>query len=341
MKRVLPPGAIVSTTLCGPAHVGKIHLATDSVPWTDARIVIDTTTEPMSLVASAAMALDVRLERWLWPTPPHYGNARNAALGFATAHGARWALTVDADERIHCPDPDALRAFLASTDADCVEARVAGDDYVKPRLIRLPAGQPGSATGRWVGPAHEYFTARRTVTTELLTVTELPHTQEELEAKWRRNVAALTPIADESPRWAYYLGRAHWGLGQHELAVHYYALCAERSQKDEEVAWARFEGACVLQRNLGRDEEAIRWCALGLARHAGFGELCWLAAVASRELGRREQARCWAELARVHHGGSEAARRRRGFRSAWGLGEGPAAVLRGLWATAAALFPHP
>lgn len=325
---------IITTTLCGPSHVDNLSRALASVSWAARRVVIDTSPgEASEAIARAAFDHDALV--WRWPWQGGFGAARNEALRAATEiapamqfesrDSCAWALTVDADEWIVCPDPDALYDVVANTRADVIEIPCAGAGYVQPRLIRLPT------MARWVGPAHEYLDGPelRLVRTDLLAFDADPKTSEELEQKWERDLAALLPhtTRDPSARWHYYIGRAYWGQHRYELALQHYDRCALMPGWDEQAAFARFEGALILTEHLGQHEEAIRWCGLGLALHPGMAELAWLAAVASVRRGRHDHARCWAELAVVHRLGSRAERARRGFRFKRGLMGVPDEVL--------------
>lgn len=318
---------IVSTTLLGRGTAPVVRAAIRSVVMlVDACLVIDTGADPAD-VEEARLAAGSKLVLRTWSCPaPHFdfAAARNAALELAAELGATWALTLDADERIACPDSGALRRELAATTADTLQA-FTGTAYAKPRLIRLPC------PGRWRGPNHEGLYGVRLATTHALTFWEAPRAPGHLDTKWRRNLATLIPFSAERPdeaRWHFYLGEAHRALGEHEKAVARYRACASLRGWDEEGGWACYRGASLLCFELGRHEEALELCALGMTRHPGMPELPWIAGIACYRLGRFAHALYWAKLARVHGldatGPARALDGRIGFREPRALREGPA-----------------
>jgi hypothetical protein len=75
---------------------------------------------------------------------------------------------------------------------------------------------------------------------------------------------------------------------------------------------------------------AVDACAMGLARHAGIGELAWLAGWASFKAGAHQQAVWWSRsaIALGCYRGCGAAVKRISFRNPFALWEGPYDVLR-------------
>lgn len=300
---------IVSTTLLGGGTAPVIREALRSVVMlVDACLVIDTGADAAD-VEEAKIAAGSKYVARSWAWQDDFAAARNAALDFASELGARWALTLDADERVVCDDTTALRRELVA-EVDTLQAPHATDGYVKPRLIRVPC------PGRWRGPNHEGLYGVRSRTTAALRFWETPRADGHLDRKWRRNLATLIPYSARHPteqRWHYYIAEAHRALGEHELALERYRTCVALTGWDEEGAWAAFRGAQILCYELKRHDEAIELCAQGMVRHAGIAELPWLAAHAALRRGRYEQAAHWAGLARVHRSG-RALERRIGFR---------------------------
>lgn len=322
---------IVATTLLGRGTAPVVREALRSVVMlVDACLVIDTGADEADIEEAREAASSKYLGRsWAWRDD--FAAARNAALDLAAEVGARWAITVDADERIECPDASKLRAELAAAEKAGVDVLQAysSTGYAKPRLIRLPC------PGRWRGPNHEGLYDVTTRTTRALRFSEARRAPGHLETKWRRNLRTLVPYSAEHPteaRWHYYIAEAHRHLGEHEAAVERYRTCVALDGWDEEAAWAAYRGAELLCLELGRHDEAIALCAAGMARHPGFAELPWIAGIAAQRLGRHDHAVYWAELARVHGEGSKsplpALGRRIGFREPKALREGPADIER-------------
>lgn len=277
-----------------------------------------------------------------WPWRDDFAAARNAALAFAAETGADWAMMLDTDERVICPDPDAFRAWLAALpDTVCVAlAHAADGSHTRERFFRLPSRY------QFTGRTHEMFPApmheQAIVPSELITWTELLKTSEQLRAKFTRDVDMLrADIADNHANGAaqYYLGASLQSLAVIEQnagatgvahALYEEAIVAFRAHHAldgwEGGAWSCFKAAeCYLV--LGQPNRALDCVAAGLVRDAGIGELYWIAGLASLQEGRREQARCWAETAKLHGMGSASEKRRRGFRNVRGLTTGPGEVL--------------
>jgi tetratricopeptide (TPR) repeat protein len=179
-------------------------------------------------------------------------------------------------------------------------------------------------------------------------VSELNKTPAQLKAKFERDRVALeqhTVANPKDPRWWYYLGATYSDLsdmaptGEREelrqKAVVAFGRCQQLRGWNEESAWACYRGADMLCK-LGQYQEAVEWCAKGLARHAGIAELAWLAAYASWQRQDPEQAVQWAHMAipnglfitcRTDYPGRFRAKRI-GFRNVGALWEGPFDILR-------------
>ncbi len=257
-----------------------------------------------------------------------FAAARNFALDAAARIGADWALTLDTDERIDWRGED-VRATLASkADVGCWLMFDEAGTYAKERIFRLPA------RARFAGATHESFPAYAVGSAVLprARFRELPKTPAQVRAKFERDVRVLegwTRDHPDEPRWFYYLGDALHGLGREEEAIEAFRRCAEKRGWNEEAAWACYRAAecyCALE----RWDHAVDACALGLARHAGLGELAWLAGFACWRKGDADQAIWWSRIAASMsvHSGWGARVPRIGFRHVPGLYEGPWDILR-------------
>jgi len=319
---------IVSTTLTA-SNAGIIGDALASVvTQVDRCIVIDTGARDDTLEVARAVAGEKLLVRQ-FPWQNDFAAARNFALGAAESAGAQWAVTVDTDERLLFDPGFDLRQVLADTAANVLLVSVAGGSYAKERIIRLPA------TVRWNGPTHEALGGQRTGETAQLAgvrFSELPKDEATLRRKFERDVAVLrryTRQHPRDPRWHYYLGASHHDLGQYAAAIDAFRACAALGGWAEEGAWACYRAAdccCSLQ----RWNDAIEFCARGLAIRPATAELAWLAGFAAMKAKRYEDAIAWSNMAVVNglYDGAGAAFPRIGFRNASALYEGPYDVLR-------------
>jgi SAM-dependent methyltransferase len=320
-----PTPAIVSTTLTGNSREVIGDALRSVVDWVDWVLVIDTGVTDDTLEIARQIAGDkLILRQFAWRDD--FSAARNFALEAAAETGATWAVTLDTDERI---DPGAIdiRTFLAETDADSLHVKQANGTYGKERFFRLPV------RGQYVGPTHEAFIkVGGSATLEGIHFKELGKTHEHYRQKAERDVAILarhTAAHPDDPRWFYYLGDSLAGLDRHDEAIAAFRVCASLKGWDEEGAWAMYRAAQSLFQ-LGRTDEAIEACAVGMSRHAGLAELPWMAAYYSWQSGRPAQAAYWARQAAAmgHFAGAGATVPRIGFRHPPGLWEGPFDVLR-------------
>ncbi len=338
---------IVSFTLAGPGTAPIIGDALRSVAkWTDDRILIIDPGVGRYEFSSVNLTYGTSVYQWKWRND--YGAARNAGLAFAAETGADWGAMVDSDERVICPDPAAFRAWLAALPPAKQVVLVHHHDrsHTRERFFRLPARYAfrGSTHEMYECPAHEQAIAPP----ELITWSELPKTREQLRAKFTRDVDMLRAQLRADPRNGaalYYLGVSLQSLavyaredGDEKAARERFAEAIEAYREHRRVdtvgapawhegtAWSCYRAAeCYLA--IGEPDRAIDCAAAGMVLDAGIGELPWIAAVASLHAGRFEQARCWAEIALVHKMGSEAERRRVGFRVTHGLTIGPEEVI--------------
>ncbi|MFN8590996.1 MAG: hypothetical protein U0031_05980 [Thermomicrobiales bacterium] len=317
---------IVSMTLAGNSAAIIGDAIASVVDWVDHVLVIDTGITDDTLDVARTVAGDKLVVRQ-FPWCDDFAAARNFALEAAAETGATWAVTIDTDERL-LGGSRAVREVLATASADSLHVRFSDGSYGKERFFRLPA------RGRYIGPTHEAFMRSHggPQVLEAIFFDELPKSAEQYRQKAERDVAILAQHTSQNPadpRWFYYLGDSLAGLDRCEEAIAAFRRCWELRGWDEEGAWAMYRAAqCHLA--LGRFDDAVEACALGMTRHAGLGELTWLAAYASWRAGRPEQAAYWAgqSVAMGRFAGSGEMVTRIGFRYPVALWEGPYDVLR-------------
>ena len=319
---------IVSTTLTG-SNAAIIGAALESVlPHVDRCIVIDTGAKDDTLEVARKIAGDKLLVRE-FPWKDDFAAARNFALTAATEAGARWAVTVDTDERLLFDDGFSLAKALGAASASVLLVADDVGTYSKERIIRLPA------TVHWAGPTHEILAGQRAGESEVLEgvrFRELPKEPDALRRKFQRDVAVLKKYTKQharDPRWYYYLGASHHELGEYAAAIDAYQSCAALGGWAEEGAWACYRAAqCCIK--LGRWAEAITFCAGGLAIRPATAELAWLAGLAANKVKRHEDAIAWSYMAIANglYEGQGGEFRRIGFRYPTALYEGPFDVLR-------------
>ena len=319
---------IVATTLTA-SNADIIGDALASVvAQVDRCLVIDTGARDGTLEVARQVAGDQLLVRE-FPWKNDFAAARNFALEAAQAAGARWAVTVDTDERLMFDPGFDLRKALEATRANVLLVADEAGSYGKERIIRLP-----TAT-RWTGPTHEALGGQREGESEQLAgvrFRELPKDEATLRRKFERDVAILRKYTRQharEPRWHYYLGASHQDLGEFAAAIDAYRACAALGGWAEEGAWACYRAAeCCC--SLKRWDDAIRFCAQGLAIRPATAELAWLAGFAAYHAKRYEDAIAWSNMAVVNglHDGAGAGFPRKSFRNPTALYEGPYDVLR-------------
>ena len=321
----LPRPAIVATTLSGNAAADIGDALRSVVDWVDWCLLIDTGISDGTIRVAREIAGPKLVVR-AFPWTNDFGAARDFALAAAHELGADWAVTLDTDERLDLQGLD-IHDALREAAAETLHVQHEAGTYGKERFFRLPA------RGSWHGPTHEaYSGGGPTATLPQLVFDELGKDADQYRKKAERDIAILIPhIAahPHDPRWHYYLGDSLAGLERHEEAVAAFRACADLRGWDEESAWALYRVAESLLA-LGRPVEAIEACAAGMSRHAGIGELPWLAAYAAWQADRPEQAVYWARLSIMLglYMGSGAGVPRIGFRHPPALWEGPFDVLR-------------
>ena len=130
------------------------------------------------------------------------------------------------------------------------------------------------------------------------------------------------------PRGFSRLAEALAEAGRVDEAIAAFRICASHTDDAEMGAWAMYRAAeCFLA--IDRPVDALEVVTSGMAKHAGLGELPWLAAYASWQSNRPAQAVYWARraIALGHFAGAgEAARDESPNQAA--LWEGPFDILR-------------
>jgi tetratricopeptide (TPR) repeat protein len=319
---------IVSTTLTGSnADIIRDALAS-VVQHVDRCLVIDTGARDDTLAVARTVAGDKLLVRE-FPWRNDFAAARNFALEAAAEAGARWAVTVDTDERLILDPGASLAERLARTRANVLLVSQADGSYAKERIVRLPTRL------HWSGPTHEALTGQRSGESAVIDgvrFTELAKDAATLRRKFERDVEILrahVAAHPDDPRWHYYLGASLHDLQRHEEAIEPFRACAALRGWAEEGAWACFRAAqCCCE--LKRWADAVELCAQGLALRPATAELAWLAGYACFNAKRYEDAIAWSNMAVVNgfHDGAGASFARVGFRDAKGLYEGPYEVLK-------------
>ena len=323
---------IVSTTLTG-SNAGIIGDALASIaPHVDRCIVIDTGARDDTLEVARRVVGDKLFVRE-FPWRNDFAAARNFALQAAAQLGARWAVTVDTDERLHFADGVMLKQALLKAKGKVLLVAIEDGSYAKERIFRLPAKVA------WHGPTHEALEGKGAGDHAVLagvTFSELPKDAASLAAKFERDVAILREYTRAHPadaRWHYYLGASLHDLGRHEEAIAAYRACAALRGWAEEGAWACYrEGWCHYAQQHWL--ETIDACTRGLALRPATAELAWLAGWAAYKAGRHADAIAWSNMAAVNglYEGAGANFERIGFRNPEALYEGPYDVLRAAYA---------
>lgn len=322
---VVTQPTIAATTLSGNAERAIGDALRSVVDWVDWCLLIDTGISDATLRIAQEIAGSKLVVR-TFPWSDDFGAARDFALAAAHELGADWAMTLDTDERMDRQGID-IHQVLRAVTADTLHVKHVAGTYGKERFIRLPA------RGSWRGPTHEAYSGGGTTETlSLIAFDEQGKNEAQYRRKAERDIGILSRHIEANPfdpRWHYYLGDSLAGLERHEEAVAAFRACAELRGWDEESAWALYRAAESLL-VLGRPVEAIEACAAGMSRHAGLGELPWLAAYAAWQANRPQQAVYWARLSVMlgHFLGSGADVPRIGFRHPPALWEGPFDVLR-------------
>jgi len=240
---------IVATMLSGNSETIVAEAVRSVIAWVDLFLLIDTGIADKTLQIVRQLAgPKFRCDCFSWCSD--FARARNFALERAAAHGARWALTVDTDERLLFAGIKSLEDLRARLEAD-PEVLVwlvsfAGGYYAKERIIRVPSQLS------WQGRTHEALvgaTASQRGILAGVSFTELPKNPDQITAKLRRDLEILrdeTQRLPGDPRWWYYLGQTLEDLGERREAVEAYRQCSVLEGWVEQAAWACYKGAVCL-----------------------------------------------------------------------------------------------
>jgi tetratricopeptide (TPR) repeat protein len=287
---------IVATMLSGNSESIANDAALSVMPWVDALILIDTGISDHTRDVVSDVAKD-RLLVKSFPWTGSFSTARNAALECAMQHGAAWALTIDTDERLAFPGYNSQRELLEHLNAANVPAWSVSDkdgSYAKDRFIKLPTDM------RWSGRVHEALPGtfkRQTLPGAYFW--ELGKSQQQYKEKLERDLhALLEEVAShsENPRWHYYLGQTHEGLGNYRAAISSFDRCARLGGWPDEAAWACFAASrCWVA--LGEHKKAEECCARGMAIKPSMAELPWMAGWCCNQRGAHSDAITWSQLA--------------------------------------------
>lgn len=229
-----------------------------------------------------------------YPWPDSYGEARTYALRRAEEFGARWALTVDCDERLELDrkvlptDADEFRGFDALTvgDRDLL--------YQKPRLLRCGAGL------RWEWPCAERLIGAdgKPPSTARIhgSFWELPKSEGAEIRRAERGVRHMPDVLaqGENAHARRHLAECHLTLGHDgEARLHFLAVATNDEAPLFERTWARYRLAefhCLD----GRYQEALCVAGHALAQDPGLiQELGWVMAYANAKLKDFTAAALW------------------------------------------------
>lgn len=300
---VLPhhPDKIIATLLSGNSQPIVAAAVESVIDWVDELCLIDTgisdgTREQVAAIAGAKL--------WVasFPWCDDFAAARNQALRVATERGAGWALTIDADERLHFANYrhlDQLRQALGSaSDIQAWTVAVRNGSYDKERFIRLPTAL------QWQGRTHEALTSQRSYHRRKLKgchFSELGKSPAEQQQKLQRDLHILLDETRAQPlnaRWWYYLGQTYEALRQFRKAVMAFDHCIRLDGWPDESAWACYTAArCLVA--LKEYRQAEEYCCLGLSRKPSLPELPWLAGWCCFQRGALPEAVTWCKVAIV------------------------------------------
>jgi FkbM family methyltransferase len=335
----------IATVLSGNSEPLIGEAVKSAIAWVDRVLLVDTGISDRS----CEIAREIAGERLIvnqFPWRNDFAAARNHSLDAAARHGAKWAMTLDTDERLDFKGIASAGDLQSRLNADprirawLVPAR--DGSYSKERFICVDdrlEGSPQHGTRPplvWSGRTHECLLGLQTeerATLPGVTVWEVRKTPEQFQVKLKRDLPILldeTREHPEKPRWWYYLGQTYESMKQPREALEAFRRCAAiREAWAEQSAWACYRAACC-SLQLNELPEALELCALGLARQPESPELAWLAGFVCYRLRRYQQAATWSQLAislgnvEGHHAGQG----RISFRHLPAWYEGPYDVLR-------------
>ena len=272
--------AIIATILSGNASDLIAEAIRSAQRYVDRFILVDTgITDNTIQIAMDILGESLVVETFSWIND--FAAARNFCLSVAGKHQARWALTLDTDERLQFDDFADVQELRTALDDDAsVSAYMVMEcdgTYSKERLVRLPTSL------RWSGRTHETLIGPSLADRRLLSGVrfwEEKKTSEQMQKKLRRDLEILLTETQREPdngRWWYYLGQSYAGL---DLAVHAeYAFRRASIHSDwhEQKAFSKYRMAKAIA-DQGRYREALSECASSLAEHPSAPEIAYLAA---------------------------------------------------------------
>jgi tetratricopeptide (TPR) repeat protein len=285
---------IVATMITGNSEAIAADAAASVVDFVNTICIIDTgitdgTTDAACKVAKGKL----HIETFRWTGD--FSSARNAALACATQLGAAWALTIDADERMHFdyPSQRELLEALGAAEVPVWHVRSKDGGYYKERFIRVPTSL------KWTGRVHECFGAPHRGILEGCTFSELAKSPESYRRKLERDLPILIQETHDNPtnpRHYYYLGQTLEGLGEYERAISAFEACVALDGWQDEAAWACYTAARCCT-SIGEYKKAEEYCARGLTKNPSMAELPWLAGWCCYKRGAYKDANTWSRLA--------------------------------------------
>lgn len=197
---------------------------------------------------------------------------------------------------------DVMRLMAAPLDLTSAQRRLRQEAAMAVAAGTLPApAQPAPVPATSALP---HSPARHPVLSNEITVSSFAAlTQEwpssESAEKTSQDLATLSRYAQEDsndPSTFWHLAGVLTEAGRFDEAIAAFRICANLSDDAELAAWAMCRSAgCFL--TLDRPLDAVGEITQGMAKHAGLGELPWLAAYATWQANRPAQAVYWAKRA--------------------------------------------
>ena len=322
---------IVGTLLCRNNEQVVGDAVRSVIEYVDKLIMIDTGSTDRSREIVSEIA-GPKLQVCIFPWRNDFALARNFALKIATETNARWAMTIDSDERLDFGSISGSRELLnrleSSKIAQAWMVVSRSGNYEKERFIRLPTGLC------WKGRTHEALcgaNANGRPRLDGVRFREQPKSEEAFRFKLDRDLQILRDDLKDNPdngrNW-YYLGQTLLGLKQFEGAIAAFDRCASIRDWDELAAWACYRAAKCLA-DCKRFEESIERCVIGMAIDPWYPELAWMNAWCCMQLSQHKRAIAWAKIA-ISIGAKENEsylNDRIGFRDHIGWYDGPFEIL--------------
>lgn len=297
---------IVSTTLAGPGAERNIGDALRSVVGQvdHCLVAFSGCDEELTREAISAAVPEAKLITRTLPWPGRYDFARQQMLEWAGSLGAKWAVTVDCDERVTLPHdyrnildahPAAHVWNLRGCDHGPCDNQSPGHGYCKERILRADLGL------RWHGRVCENVQSNRQGVM-VGHFWENAKTPEEERRRYERGVTETERMiaeGDDRFKWWRHLGTCHAGLGRMGKALECYEEALKRPHGPEDEARCSYL-ICEQLVIAGRLDEAHDRAAMGLARHAGFiPEFGSILAWVQMKAGDLENASRWAQLVQI------------------------------------------